>query len=1030
MTIEDDFGELYADVAIDIHTDAIQHTQYEERNHEQQKNEEEDKSPVSENGSDSEDDLHILLNDEDCKPLSLLCEEEGEDNKDRLQQQQQQVAVHQSLDHISSAAAAAKSTYHSQYSQYKYIRPNGSAASANQSLASFPTTAALGSDFSLPRHRTILDVNIDAFELKPWNHPGVDITDFFNFGLDEETWKRYCNTLELYRQQTYMRNKTNQVYGPEFEFQTVATENFCGQEGGVPCILSDAIKDERRLDMPKGRAIQVDGGVGERWPSMDIRRPQIRDSDVVIQISVHDDMKCSSSSSEEELGHSENSVLNTSKDEHSDMDVTPKTSSAERTDERTCGSLSLKRCSRRKIASSPLYVESEDGSDNCDLLDVKKRACIKDSKNMEAIKDAKEKLPTPPFEEDLCMVEALHGVLNHASKMSFSDSHNEASTDEDAPVKERLHKHARKQLSSSASGLLAPATLRCDISKESESKKNNTEQRNDNDEVKNQSHMRREHCNRARLRGVADSKNVGDDEAIPMLTRNNWDGGNHLTKKSRKKRERECENGYHDGKDLPYYKETELLYGYKKERFVGKPDAYTESFNCKGRKQYKNEMDPPLRRNWSERVFMHREDEARRREPFHPERLCSNKKLNDATRAEYIHFTPEHSSVYIKEKYHWKRTERDEENCYRRGRQDDDFVLEHRYREQYIQENFLRSLPNHDREREYINENYSKHASYGSPDRRDRYSGSPCMDILPDSSWDVLQDDEYWRRPDHESQSTHSELHFTYGRRWRDAASPIHALYYSRKSKKGGMGLWRQTDHEKHQKGVRFDSTWEHRHDAHNVPFSDDYFSDAERIYPRQCKTLNWSEDRIASRQQSQGKLFSEKAPFSYERSLRHRSVHIKKYDSSHCGMIFDENCFVHAGNRKIRQGIRDSVINPPLVDKDTDAQVAPRHKTSVDLQFIGWEGKASKCGDKKKAQSGKCELADIGTKTEKVKEDGNTYDSQRILETLAKMEKRRKRFDQPAVKEAEKPQPLPEATVVEQVEQQRPARKRRWGGS
>ena len=44
-------------------------------------------------------------------------------------------------------------------------------------------------------HRTIIDVNIDAFEWKPWRHPGADITDFFNFGLDEDSWKCYCSCL-------------------------------------------------------------------------------------------------------------------------------------------------------------------------------------------------------------------------------------------------------------------------------------------------------------------------------------------------------------------------------------------------------------------------------------------------------------------------------------------------------------------------------------------------------------------------------------------------------------------------------------------------------------------------------------------------------------------------------------------------------------------------------------------------------------------------------------------------------------------
>lgn len=51
--------------------------------------------------------------------------------------------------------------------------------------------------------RTIFDVDIDGFEEKPWKYPGVDITDFFNFGLNEESWKDYCKQLVTINLQWY-----------------------------------------------------------------------------------------------------------------------------------------------------------------------------------------------------------------------------------------------------------------------------------------------------------------------------------------------------------------------------------------------------------------------------------------------------------------------------------------------------------------------------------------------------------------------------------------------------------------------------------------------------------------------------------------------------------------------------------------------------------------------------------------------------------------------------------------------------------
>ncbi|KAJ2492087.1 cleavage polyadenylation factor subunit fip1 [Coemansia sp. RSA 2050] len=35
-------------------------------------------------------------------------------------------------------------------------------------------------------------IDVDMLEEKPWRLPGADITDYFNFGFNEETWKLYC----------------------------------------------------------------------------------------------------------------------------------------------------------------------------------------------------------------------------------------------------------------------------------------------------------------------------------------------------------------------------------------------------------------------------------------------------------------------------------------------------------------------------------------------------------------------------------------------------------------------------------------------------------------------------------------------------------------------------------------------------------------------------------------------------------------------------------------------------------------------
>ena len=45
--------------------------------------------------------------------------------------------------------------------------------------------------------RTIFDVDIESFEEKPWKYPNVDVSDFFNFGLNEDSWKDYCKQLVI-----------------------------------------------------------------------------------------------------------------------------------------------------------------------------------------------------------------------------------------------------------------------------------------------------------------------------------------------------------------------------------------------------------------------------------------------------------------------------------------------------------------------------------------------------------------------------------------------------------------------------------------------------------------------------------------------------------------------------------------------------------------------------------------------------------------------------------------------------------------
>lgn len=38
----------------------------------------------------------------------------------------------------------------------------------------------------------IYDFDLDTIKDKPWLKPGADLTDYFNYGFTEKTWKKYC----------------------------------------------------------------------------------------------------------------------------------------------------------------------------------------------------------------------------------------------------------------------------------------------------------------------------------------------------------------------------------------------------------------------------------------------------------------------------------------------------------------------------------------------------------------------------------------------------------------------------------------------------------------------------------------------------------------------------------------------------------------------------------------------------------------------------------------------------------------------
>ncbi|GKD61938.1 FIP1[III]-like protein isoform X1 [Tanacetum coccineum] len=251
---DDDFGDLYADVELEA-SSAINIAP--QINSVLDVIEDNDIDEEDDDDDDSEDDLDIVLNSDGdgdsvrpggdvLRNNAVLRSNEEEDNVAA------DSVYYKYLRYQSTAYGSDLKGYGSVAAAYMSWEDNGYCHRLGSRLAG-PQN---GQGFSLPRARNILDVNIDIFEHKPWKHPEADLTDYFNFGFNEDSWKLYCNKMDEYRHTGHISS---------------------GTTASEPAQLVEG----------KGQAIQVANSIFERQSSMDVWHPVDRDSDV-IQITILD----------------------------------------------------------------------------------------------------------------------------------------------------------------------------------------------------------------------------------------------------------------------------------------------------------------------------------------------------------------------------------------------------------------------------------------------------------------------------------------------------------------------------------------------------------------------------------------------------------------------------------------------------------------------------------------------------------------------------------------------------------------------
>jgi hypothetical protein len=67
----------------------------------------------------------------------------------------------------------------------------------------------------------------ELFMERPWRKPGADMTDWFNYGFNEDTWQAYCNKQQQLRRQNAMQGSNIQVPHPNPKPQALKSRMRC-----------------------------------------------------------------------------------------------------------------------------------------------------------------------------------------------------------------------------------------------------------------------------------------------------------------------------------------------------------------------------------------------------------------------------------------------------------------------------------------------------------------------------------------------------------------------------------------------------------------------------------------------------------------------------------------------------------------------------------------------------------------------------------------------------------------------------------
>lgn len=93
---------------------------------------------------------------------------------------------------------------------------------------------------NLPGTVPIIDADPEddaLFEDRPWRRPGADLTDYFNFGFDEQSWREYCVKQRTLRDEQATKRRIGLVMDAATPSNALARGLHLGPGGNLPGMI-------------------------------------------------------------------------------------------------------------------------------------------------------------------------------------------------------------------------------------------------------------------------------------------------------------------------------------------------------------------------------------------------------------------------------------------------------------------------------------------------------------------------------------------------------------------------------------------------------------------------------------------------------------------------------------------------------------------------------------------------------------------------------------------------------------------------